>query len=105
MPPVPSLSEPAPLFDPDAVIADLERIAISGASAEEQKRAVAQRLKSVLAESSGKAEAMLLADRQGGTCAARLCQRQDDIIRVIYTHAATHLYPSATPPERGPMAI
>jgi [protein-PII] uridylyltransferase len=105
MPPIPSLSEPAPLFDPDAVIADLERIATSGASGEEQKRAVAQRLKAVLAESSAKAEAMLLADRQGGTCAARLCRMQDDIIRVIYTHAVTHLYPSATPAEGGRMAI
>jgi [protein-PII] uridylyltransferase len=105
MPPAPSVSEPAPLFDPDAVTADLERIATSGISGEEQKRAVAQRLKAVLVESSRKAEALLLEDRQGGTCAARLCRMQDDIIRVIYTHAVTHLYPSATPAASGRMAI
>src|SRR5579871_862698 len=105
MPPVPSLPESTPLFDPDAVIADLERIATSDASSEEQKRAVAQRLKAALAEGSAKAEAMLLADRQGGTCAARLCRMQDDIIHVIYTHAMTHLYPSATPAESAQMAI
>ncbi len=105
MPLLPSLPEPAPLFDPEAVITDLERIATSGASSEEQKRAVAQRLKAVLTESSAKAEAMLLEDRQGESCAARLCRRQDDIIRVIFTHAKTHLYPAATPAESAQMAI
>jgi [protein-PII] uridylyltransferase len=105
MPPAPSTSEPAPLFDSDAVIADLERIATSGASHEDQKRAVTQRLKAVLVESSAAAAAMLLADHQGGTCAARLCRMQDDIIRVIYTHATTHLYPSSSPAESDQMAI
>jgi [protein-PII] uridylyltransferase len=99
------LSDPARLFDPDAVIADLGRIASSGVSGEDQKRAVTQRLKTVLADSSAKAEALLLRDRQGGSCAARLCQMQDDIIRVIYTHAVTLLYPSATPAEGEQMAI
>src|SRR5579871_4952669 len=105
MPPVPSLPESTPLFDPDAVIADLERIATSDASSEEQKRAVAQRLKAALAEGSAKAEAMLLADRQGGTCAARLCRMQDDIIRVIYTHAVMHLYRSPIPSGAERMAV
>jgi [protein-PII] uridylyltransferase len=106
MPPSPFfVADPAPLFDPDAVIADLGCIATSGASSEEQKRAVARRLKAVLAESSAKAEAMLLEDRQGGACAARLCRMQDDMIRVIYTHAVEHLYPSATPAVSAQMAI
>ncbi len=101
----PSFPEPAPLFDADAAIAALERITTSGASSEDQKRAVAQRLKAVLAESSAKAEALLLKDRQGESCAARLCRMQDDLIHVIYTHAMTHLYPSATPAESAQMAI
>ncbi|MCL2429100.1 MAG: nucleotidyltransferase domain-containing protein, partial [Alphaproteobacteria bacterium] len=96
------LADPPPLFDHDAVIADLDPRA---ASDQDRKRAVTQRLKTVLAESSSKAEAMLLKDRQGASCAARLCRMQDDIIRVIYTHAVTHLYPSATPSEDAQMAI
>jgi [protein-PII] uridylyltransferase len=99
--PTPSRVEPAPLFDPDAVVADLKRLAASGDGA---KRAIAQRLKAVLMENSAKAEAMLLKDRQGGTCAARLCRMQDDIIRVIYTFAVTHLHPSGIP-ENERMAI
>src|SRR5262252_892440 len=99
MPSSPSLFEPAPLFDPVAVSVDLERIATYGATAEDQKRAVAQRLKAVLAESSATAEAALLKEREGASCAERLCRMQDDLIRVIYTHAVTHLYPSATPAE------
>ena len=103
MAPSPSvLADPPPLFDRDAVIADLDPVATSG---EDQKRALTQRLKTVLAESSAKAETMLLKDRQGANCAARLCRMQDDIIRVIYTHAVTHLYPSATPSESAQMAI
>jgi [protein-PII] uridylyltransferase len=103
MPASPSQFEPAPLFDPDAAIADLKRLA-GTEDGDYAKRAVAQRLKAVLAESSAKAEAMLLEDRQGGTCAARLCRMQDDIIRVIYTFAATHLFPSDIP-ENERMAI
>src|SRR5262249_41821538 len=92
-----SLHEPAPLFDPGAVITDLKHIAASAGDGDSAKRAVAQRLKAVLTECSAKAEEMLLKERQGGTCAARLCRMQDDIIRVIYTFAVTHLYPSDSP--------
>ncbi len=106
MPQPPSfIAEPAPLFDPDAVTADLAGIAASGLSGEEQKSAVTQRLKAVFAESSAKAEALLLKERQGGNCAARLCLMHDDIIRVIYTHAVTHLYPSATVAKNEQMAV
>jgi [protein-PII] uridylyltransferase len=95
--------EPNTLFDPDAVIAEFEQLATS---AEGKKRtAIAQRLKAVLAESSARAEALLLQERQGGRCAARLSRAQDDIIRVIYTFAVTRLYPSQSPSEGERMAI
>jgi [protein-PII] uridylyltransferase len=103
MSPSPSQFDPAPLFDSDALVADLKRLAVSG-DGDSAKRAIVQRLKAVLAESSAKAEAMLLEDRQGGSCAARLCRMQDDIIRVIYTFAVTHLHPSNIP-ENERMAI
>src|SRR6266481_9025609 len=95
--------EPNALFDPDALIAEFQQLA---SSVEREKRtAVAQRLRTVLAESSAKVEALLLRERQGGRCAARLCRMQDDIIRVIYTFAVTRLYPSQSPSEGERMAI
>jgi [protein-PII] uridylyltransferase len=95
--------EPNALFDPNALIAEVQQLA---ASVEGDKRtAVAQRLKAVLAESSAKVEVLLLKERQGGRCAARLTRMQDDLIRVIYTFAVSRLYPSQSPSEGERMAI
>src|SRR5712671_1129339 len=95
--------EPNVLFDPDALIVEFQQLA---SSVEREKRtAVAQRLRTVLAESSAKAEALLLRERQGGRCAARLCRMQDDIIRVIYSFAVTRLYAPQSPSEGERMAI
>src|SRR5262249_4259222 len=95
--------EPSALFDPDAIIAEFRQLITSFDG--EPRIAIAQRLKAVLAESCAKAEALLLKERHGGRCAARLCRMQDDIIRVIYTFAVTHLYPSRSPSEGERMAI
>ena len=95
--------EPNALFDPDALIAEVQQLATSVEG--EKRTAVAQRLKAVLAESSAKAEALLLKERHGGRCAARLTRMQDDLIRVIYTFAVTRLYPSQSPSESERMAI
>src|SRR5260370_23266285 len=103
MPSAPTAHEPTALFDPDALIAEVQQLATSVEG--EKRTAVAQRLKAVLAESSAKAEALLLKERQGGRCAARLTRMQDDLIRVIYTFAVTLLYPSQSPSESERMAI
>src|SRR5258708_23872998 len=103
MSPAPSPHEPNTLFDPDALIAEVQQLATSVEG--EKRTAVAQRLKAVLAESSAKAEALLLKERQGGRCAARLTRMHDDLIRVIYTFAVTRLYPSQSPSEGERMAI
>src|SRR5258708_38871843 len=99
----PTSHEPNALFDPDALIAEVQQIATSVEG--EKRTAVAQRLKAVLAESSAKAETLLLKERQGGRCAVRLTRMQDDPIRVIYTFAVTRLYPSQSPSEGERMAI
>src|SRR5712672_1858918 len=91
------------LFDPDALIAEVQQLATSVEG--EKRTAVAQRLKAVLAESSAKAETLLLKERQGDRCAARLTRMQDDLIRVIYTFAVTRLYPPQSPSESERMAI
>jgi len=95
--------EPVALFDPDAIIVEFQKLATSYEG--ELRTAIAHRLKAVLAESRAKAEKLLLKDRHGGRCAARLCQMQDEIIRVIYTFATTHLYPSQNQSEAERMAI
>jgi [protein-PII] uridylyltransferase len=98
--------EPAPLFDADAIGEELRELSKSHAGRDRELRAaVAQHLKAVLAESCGEAERLLLKDRDGGRCAARLCQMQDEIIRIIHTFAARHLYPSQSPSEAERMAI
>jgi len=91
------------MFDPDALITEVQQLATSFEG--EKRTAVAQRLKAVLAESLTKAEVLLLKERQGGRCAARLCRMQDDIIRVIYTFAVTRLYPPRSPSDSERMAI
>src|SRR5260370_5237083 len=103
MPSAPTAHEPTALFDPDALIAEVQQLATSVEG--EKRTAVAQRLKAVLAESSAKVEALLLKERQGGRCAARLTRMQDDLIRVIYTFAVTRLYPPHSPSESERMAI
>src|SRR5215831_10840756 len=103
MSPALSSHEPTALFDPDAAIAELGQLVTSVEG--EPRTVIAQRLKTVLAKSCVKAETLLLKERHGGRCAARLCRMQDDIIRVIYTLAATRLYPSRSPSEGERMAI
>src|SRR5499427_703988 len=102
---VPALSshEPTALFDPDAAIAELGQLVTSVEG--EPRTVIAQRLKTVLAKSCVKAEQLLLEDRNGRRCAERLCQLQDDIIRVLYDFAVRRLYPSQAPSDAEHMAI
>src|SRR4051794_33797519 len=73
------------LIDIDATAADLARLRDTYAGREREMRtAMAQRLKSSLAEGRAAAEQMLLKDRHGRKCAERLCIMQDDIIRMLF---------------------
>jgi len=96
----------AELFDERALVADLEQLADEHAGSEQDlRRAVAQRLKTVLNSGRTNAERLLLQDRQGRRCAERLCFMQDEIIRVLFEFVARHLYPSQNPSEAERMAI
>ena len=82
------------LIDVRAVTADLERLAKDQVGGERELRsAVAQRLKAALVEGRAKAEKLLLADRHGRRCAERICRLEDDIIRMLFEFARTHLCP------------
>src|SRR5450631_2459878 len=96
----------APLFDADAIAGELAKLAASYPGRERELRtAVALRLKAALAASRAEIERLLLKDRHGGRCAARLCWVQDEIIRVLYEFAVKHIYPSVNPSESERMAI
>ena len=93
-------------FDERALMADLAELARDHSGSEQElRRAVAQRLKSVLGDGRAQAEHLLLKDRQGRRCAERLCFMTDEIIRVIFEFVVAHLYPSENPSEAERMAI
>jgi [protein-PII] uridylyltransferase len=101
-----SAHEAPALFDAARAAAELEKLTKAYAGREREMRsAVAQVLKGALAQGRAEAERLLLHDRHGGRCAARLCLMQDQIIRLIYEFAARHLYPSLVPSEAERMAI
>src|SRR5262245_35946347 len=86
------------LFDVNAIVADLDRLAQEHAGNEQElRRAITQRLKVALGDGLANAERLLLADRQGRRCAERLCAMQDALIRIIYEFVVRYLYPSQNP--------
>src|SRR6516165_4286241 len=94
------------LFDAETIAGELAKLAVSYPGRERELRtAVAQQLKTALAASRAEIERLLLEDRHGGRCAARLCWVQDEVIRVLYEFAVKHLYPSMSPSEAERMAI
>jgi [protein-PII] uridylyltransferase len=88
----PDQSTHKPLFDAEAIAAELEELAAQHEGPKELRIAVAIRLKRALAESRKAAEANLLKDRLGIRCASDLCRVQDEIIRVLFGFATKHLY-------------
>ncbi len=94
------------LLDNAAIVADLKRLAEQHAGHERELRtAVAQRLKSALTAARARAEELLLKDRQGRRCAERLCQMQDQIIRILFEFARDKLYARRVPSEAEHMAV
>src|SRR6202041_234208 len=92
--------EPVDLIDPGTLTADLKELAKTHAGRERELRtAVALRLKSVLTDARERAEQLLLKDRHGRRCAERLCQMQDEIIRILFEFAGQELYRSQVPSD------
>ncbi len=94
------------LIDTAAIVADLKSLAETHPGRERELRtAVAQRLKAALTEARIRAEALLLKDRHGRRCAERLCQVQDEIIRILFEFACNELYVPQVPSEAERMAV
>src|SRR6266540_2849298 len=94
------------LSDGGSLTAELDALARKHAGNERELRtALAQRLRAVLAGRRAEAERLLLADRHGRRCAARLCLIMDEIIGALFAFVRTHLYRSENPSEAERMAI
>ena len=94
------------LIDARALAAELDAMAADRRGDDRDLRAqVAQRLKTALNEGRDKAERLLLKDRNGRRCAERLCRMEDEVIRILFEFALTHLYPSDNPSEAERMAV
>src|SRR5271169_4610301 len=97
---------PTELIDGAAIVADLKSLAESHAGRDRELRAaVARRLQSSLTEARAQAEELLLKDRHGRRCAERLCQTQDEIMRILFEFAAEALYPPQVRSEAERMAV
>jgi [protein-PII] uridylyltransferase len=94
------------LIDAAALATDLKRLAERHAGRDRELRtAVAQHLKTALTQARARAEELLLKDRHGRRCAARLALLQDEIIRILFEFAGSELYPSRVPSEAERMAV
>src|SRR5271157_5743165 len=97
---------PTELIDGAAIVADLKGLAAAHAGRERELRAaVARRLKSALTQARARAEELLLKDRHGRRCAERLCQTQDEIIRILFEFVVGALYPPQIHSEAERMAV
>jgi [protein-PII] uridylyltransferase len=101
----PDQSTRKPLFDADAIAAELEELVPHYEGQKELRIAVAMRLKRALADARKAAEANLLKDRLGLRCAADLCLVQDQIIRVLFQFATKHLDAAESRSEAERMAV
>jgi [protein-PII] uridylyltransferase len=94
------------LIDSAAIVADLKVLAKTHAGRERELRtAVALRLKSALTQARSRAEQLLLKDRHGRRCAERLCQLQDEIIRILFEFIGSEIYPPQVRSEAEHMAV
>jgi [protein-PII] uridylyltransferase len=94
------------LIDAPAIVADLKALAETyGGRERELRTAVAQRLKTALTQARSRAEQLLLQDRHGRRCAERLCQMQDDIIRILFEFIGSEIYRSSVPSEAEHMTV
>jgi [protein-PII] uridylyltransferase len=93
------------MIDADALRAELAAMAKEAGSAEAIRSRLLDRLKNSLADGRRRAEAMLMDDGGGTACAARLSHHMDELIRVLYDFAATHIYPSKNPSSAERMSV
>lgn len=96
----------AAIIDADRLRAELTALARDLAGNQTGLRqAVLARLKTALAGGRTVCEAWLAEDGRGTECARRLSHLEDELIRVIYDFAVTHVYPVRNPSAAERMAV
>ena len=101
-------TDDSPLLDADALRHRLTALTASregDGSSLEVRGEVLRIIKQCLAEGRVTAEARLMADSDGAACAASLSDLMDELIRVLYDFAATHVYRSKNPSAAEHMAV
>lgn len=93
-------------FDSEKISGDIAALAEQHAGkADAFRSSMAQLLKAELGRARDVAQAELLKDRHGRRCAENLCVVHDEIIRILFDAAVTHLYHSHTPSDSERMTI
>src|SRR5690606_29704575 len=101
---VTTLAKP-PYFDPLEARHALARLATEKAGAGDARPAVLDYCRTLLKHARASAEAQLASDGNGRRCAAGLSQFTDELIRLIYDYAVTHVYCATNPSDAERMAI
>ena len=105
-PAVPRARSLKDLIDSDALRVELTAIATDKAGNETAiRQAVLERVRQALVEGRARCEAWLREDGKGTECARRICHVEDEIVRVLYDFAVTHVYPVRNPSDAERMAV
>ncbi len=96
---------PPPYFEPVALRHELTNLFKAIEDTDQQRAAVLTRLKQLVKLAREEAHSRLKADGNGRACAAGLTQFQDELIRLIYDYATTHVYRATNPSDAERMAI
>lgn len=100
----PYLSSP-PYFDPVAARHTLTRLFNEAGSAKDARPLVVDWLRRTLKEGRQAARAGLERDGDGQRCSEGLSQLQDELVRLVYDYATTHVYRVTNPSAAERMAI
>ena len=93
-------------FDQARITADIDTLAVTfHGQADAFRAAIAKLLKAELTAARAEAEIVLLRDRHGRHCAERLCEVQDQIIRILFSATTKHLYGTPIPSGAERMAV
>ena len=100
-----SVTTKAPYFDAREVGAELSSMVATHGGASNAHAAVLERLKQLLKSARAAANQQLQIDGNGRRCAEGLSDFQDELIRLVYDYAVTHVYTAINPSDAEHMAV
>ncbi|MEQ1715171.1 MAG: [protein-PII] uridylyltransferase [Hyphomicrobium sp.] len=94
-----------PYYDPTALRTELTGFYNDFGGHAEARAAIVERLKLLVKDARCEARAALERDGNGRACAAGLSYFQDELIRLIYDYAVSHVYRATNPSDAERMSI